>query len=98
MMIRSLVGTYLLNLAGSLFLLSSYSLVGLIVLDVGTSVGDILHRAIFWGSLAAAFLTYFELLRRNLWPLFDNLRLSRYLLLGLCVLSVQLVNLLLLWL
>ena len=31
-------------------------------------------QAFFWSGLAAAPLTYWKFRRRNLWPLYDNLR------------------------
>jgi hypothetical protein len=98
-MIRFLAWVYLLNLAGSVFLLSVFSVIGVMMIGSAMPLRGVLHRALFWGALAAAPLTFYELRRRNLWPLFDNLRIPKYLLLGFFVLGTELVNLLLLlWL
>ena len=51
----------------------------------GTSPGEVAGRAFFWSGLAAAPLTYWEFRRRSLWPLYDNLRLPRWVLLALLV-------------
>ena len=48
----------------------------------GTAPGEAVLQAFFWSGLAAAPLTYWELRRHSLWPLFDNLRLPRFALLG----------------
>ena len=48
----------------------------------GTSPGEVVGKAFFFSSLAAAPLTYWEFRRRNLWPLYDNLRLPRFMLLA----------------
>ena len=46
---------------------------------------DAVPRALFWSGLIAAVVTYRTFKRRNLWPLYDNLRLPKYVLLGLFV-------------
>ncbi len=43
----------------------------------GGSWRETVLTAFFWSSLAAAPLTYWELRRHHLWPLYDNLRLPR---------------------
>ena len=56
---------------------------------VGTSVHEVVAQAFFWSGLAAAPLTYWEFRRRNLWPLYDNLRLPKWILLALLVGAVE---------
>ncbi len=56
---------------------------------VGMSVHEAVLRAFFWSGLAAAPLTYWEFRRRNLWPLYDNLRLPKWILLALLVGAVE---------
>ena len=48
-------------------------------------VQEAVPRALFWGGLVAAVVTHRTFKRRNLWPLYDNLRLPKYLLLGLLI-------------
>ena len=57
----------------------------------GTAPGVAALQAFFWSGLAAAPLTYWELRRHALWPLFDNLRLPRFVLLGALVGVVELL-------
>lgn len=60
------------------------------------SYGDLpylLPRAVFLGGLASSVYTWYDFRKRNLWPLFDNLRHSKFLLLGLMFLSLQLIPL-----
>ena len=60
-------------------------------LIAGTSVHEVVAQAFFWSGLAAAPLTYWEFRRRNLWPLYDNLRLPRFVLLAVLVAAVELL-------
>lgn len=60
------------------------------------SFGDLPYlfpRAVFLGSLAGSVYTWYDFRERNIWPLFDNLRHSKFLLLGLMFLSLQLIPL-----
>lgn len=64
----------------------------------GIALRDTVLEAFFWSGLASAPLTYWEFRRRNLWPLYDNLRLPRFALLVLLVGCVESVILLIiLW-
>ncbi len=56
---------------------------------VGTSMNEVVTQAFFWSGLVAAPLTYWEFRRRNLWPLYDNLRLPKWILLALLVGAVE---------
>lgn len=58
---------------------------------------NLVFKSIFWGSLIATYLTYQLFRRDNLWVLYSNLRIPGYLLLGILLSSVQLVNVILLW-
>jgi hypothetical protein len=75
-MIRYLVVRYLLALvgAGSPFVLSN--------MLFGGSVQSGVARGLCWGSFGAACMTYFDFRRRNLWILYDNLRIPKHLILG----------------
>lgn len=59
------------------------------VLARGT-LADFLASALFWGSVFAAGYTYRDFQKRNLWPLYDNLRLPRFALLAGLFLAIQL--------
>ncbi|PSQ91305.1 MAG: hypothetical protein BRD30_03505 [Bacteroidetes bacterium QH_2_63_10] len=60
---------------------------------LGTPPTALLVPALFWGSAAAAGYTYWRFRKKNVWPLFDNLRLPPFALLGGLFLSVQPVTL-----
>ncbi len=65
---------------------------------LGTSPRQAVWQAFFWSGLAAAPLIYWEFRRRTLWPLYDNLRLPRWILLALLVGVVEgLVLLVMFW-
>lgn len=55
----------------------------------GSSLTGILPSALFWGSAAAAGYTYWRFRKNQIWPLYDNLRVPRVLLLGGLFLAVQ---------
>lgn len=71
--------------------------------DVGLSVSymDVLAQtlpfSLFWGALFAAGYTYWDFHRKNIWVLYDNLRLPRLPLLVGLFLAVQLLNLCIYW-
>ncbi|HET6569156.1 MAG TPA: hypothetical protein VFG50_14410 [Rhodothermales bacterium] len=50
---------------------------------MGTSVQETIPKAVFWSALIAPAIIYREFQTRRLWPLYDNLRLPKYPLLGL---------------
>lgn len=55
----------------------------------GRSFTDSLPPALFWGSAVAAGYTYWRFRKNKIWPLYDNLRVPRVLLLGGLFLAVQ---------
>ncbi len=57
----------------------------MLMVPLGMSLRQSVVQAFFWSGLAAAPLTYWEFRRRTLWPLYDNLRLPRWILLALLV-------------
>jgi len=60
--------------------------------------GTVILTAMFWSNLAAVPLTYWELRRHHLWPLYDNLRLPRWGLLTLLAACFECIAIfLLLW-
>lgn len=52
-------------------------------------------RAVFLGGLAGAIYTWYDFRKKSVWPLFDNLRYPKFLLLGLMFFSLQLISLIL---
>lgn len=59
----------------------------------GTALRAALPLSLFVGGLGAVGLVYWRFQRLHRWPLFDNLRLPRIVLLGLFFAGLQLVNL-----
>ncbi len=58
----------------------------------------LMFRAIFWGGVIGAVVTYYMFKRDNLWVLYSNLRISRFVLLGVLFCAVQFLNVIALWL
>lgn len=57
-----------------------------------------LRQALFWGPIVAALVVYREFTSRGIWPLYDNLRISRVRPLALLASSTLVIaQLLLLW-
>ncbi len=86
-MIFYLARTYLLNT------LVFTTFFGVVPVLFGGSPTSLLVPALFWGSAAAAGYTYWRFRKKNVWPLYDNLRLPPLALLGGLFLSVQPVTL-----
>ncbi len=55
----------------------------LVIFPLGFSdnTGYVLVRGFFFGGLLGAGYTFYDFRKRNLWPLYDNLRVPKYLLL-----------------
>lgn len=53
---------------------------------------SVIHQALFWGGIFGAIYTFYYFKKRNVWPLFDNLKYPRYLLLSGFFLSLQILN------
>ena len=86
---------YLVRTYGGIFLVMAVLLM-LLPTMFGSSPGETVLAAFFWSGLVSAPLTYWEFRRRNLWPLYVNLRLPRLALLALlagcvesCILLVR---------
>lgn len=58
---------------------------------------NVIFKALFWGGAIATFATYQLFKWENLWVLYANLGMSRYVLLGALFGAVQLLNVVLLW-
>lgn len=58
---------------------------GMAMVVAGMELSYLLPRAIFWCGLLAAIQLYFEFKRKDIWPLFDNLRISKGLLFGIAI-------------
>jgi hypothetical protein len=85
-MIGYLVGKYLLSVSLAAIML------GAILLLFGSPLRRVLVESICCGGLLGAALVYHRFRHRNLWPLYDNLRLPRWGLLGGMVLMVEMVG------
>lgn len=55
----------------------------------GSGLDEVLPGALFWGSAGAARYMNWPFQKQKGWPLYDNLRLPRYVLLGCLFLGVQ---------
>ncbi len=73
-------------IANTLILTAVFALLPLLF---GSSFSSILPTALFWGSAGAAGYTYWRFRKKKVWPLYDNLRLPRFVLLGGLFLAVQ---------
>jgi len=62
--------------------LAMIPLLGLGPLVYGASVGDAVGPAMWWSGAFAAGYVYFRFRRKKIWPLYRNLRLPVFLLLG----------------
>ena len=82
-MIFYLTRTYLVN---TLIFAVLFEVVPVLL---GTPPTALLVPALFWGSAAAAGYTYWRCWKKNVWPLYDNLRLPPLAMLGGLFLSVQ---------
>lgn len=82
-MILYLARSYLMNT------LTFAALFGVVPVLLGSPPTGILVPALFWGSAAAAGYTYWRFRKKQVWPLYDNLRLPPVILLGALFLSVQ---------
>ena len=52
---------------------------------------DLFPKAVFLGGLAGAIFTWYDFRKKHLWPLFDNLQHSKFLILGSMFFSLQLI-------
>ena len=87
---RYLIRKYLVIMA-----VMTAGLSALPILLTGTTVREAFLQALFWSGLLAAIATHREFARRNVWPLYDNLRQSRYALLATLAAANALVSVLL---
>lgn len=84
-MIRHLLLHYALTLIGVIFILLFLPLFA----GVGSLTLSGLGRAMVWGGFATPVILYVEFAAGQTWPLFDNLRISRFRTLGLLTLGVE---------
>jgi hypothetical protein len=54
-------------------------------------ITDLFPKVVFLGGLAGAFYTWYDFRKKYLWPLFYNLRHSKFLTLALMFFSLQLI-------
>jgi hypothetical protein len=81
----------LTSLATSAFMTIGSTMSGLMELDTT------LRQALFWGPIVAAVVVHREFAWRGIWPLFDNLRISRYRPLAMLVAISLVINQIALW-
>jgi len=78
-------------LAKKYFIYSLVFFVGLVIFPLGffENTEYIIVRGFFFGGIFGGVYTFYDFKKRNLWPLYDNLRYSKYLLLFTCFMSFQ---------
>lgn len=59
---------------------------------VGWDFSSFIHQALFWGGTFAMIYTFYSFKKKKLWPLFDNLRYPKYILLLGFFLLIQILN------
>lgn len=59
----------------------------------GGSLAAVIPASLFWGSVLAVGYTFWRFQKQNIWPLYDNLRLPRFVLFAGLFLLVQFFNL-----
>ena len=65
-------------------------LTGLAIFFARMPLDEALPRGVLWGGVFAAGQLYREFKKKNLWPLYDNLRITKFVLLG-CTILVNTV-------
>jgi|GEM_PF-911879 len=70
---------------------STVFFVALIIFPLGffDNAEYVIARGFFFGGVFGGVYTFFDFKKRNIWPLFDNLRYSKYLALALCFVGFQ---------
>lgn len=58
----------------------------------GIDPSYVLPRVMFWGGIFGGIYTFYNFKRRNIWPLYDNLRYPKYLLFVGMFLALQVIN------
>lgn len=84
-MVRHLLLHYILTLVGLLFLMNFFFLFN------GNGWHD-LPKTVIWSGFFAPVIVFAEVKRSNVWPLYDNLGISRYFLLGGLALATELLG------
>lgn len=80
-------------LAQKYFIHSVVFFAGLVIFPLGffDNTEYVIVRGFFFGGLFGGMYTYYDFRSRNIWPLYDNLRHSKYLLLIGLFLCFQLI-------
>ena len=73
---------YFLRKYISLWIVLCLSMGGMVMFFASFEISYLIPRVVFWTGFITAFQLYREFNNKNLWPLYDNLRISRFLLLG----------------
>ena len=84
-MIRHLLLQYILTLIGLLFLMNFFFL-------FNGEVWQTLPKTLVWSGFIAPVIVFVEIKRSNLWPLYDNLAISRYFLLAGLALATEVLG------
>lgn len=58
----------------------------------GLPPSEIAPSALFWGGVFSVIYIYHRFNRLNLWPLYENLRLSRWMLIGCLLLTTTVLS------
>lgn len=83
-----------------LFLVYNYflnSVVFIIVLTIfpillGMNTGSVVTQAFVWGGIFGGLYTLYNFNHKNIWPLYDNLRYPKYLLIFALFMLLQIIN------
>lgn len=62
---------------------------------VGMDIGSAVSLAFFWGGIFGGLYTFYDFNNQNIWPLYDNLRHPKYLLIFEFFLLLQMINIIL---
>jgi len=73
------------------FIYSIVFFVGLVILPLGffDNTEHVIVRGFFFGGLFGGIYTFYDFKKRNIWPLYDNLRYPKFLLLFIFYIGFQ---------
>ncbi|HKJ34236.1 MAG TPA: hypothetical protein VKA34_20585 [Balneolales bacterium] len=81
-------------LAQKYFINTLVFVLGLVILPL-LFWGDTIYlipKALFWGGLFGGIYTFFEFRKKHIWPLYDNLGYSKYLLFLILFITLQILS------
>lgn len=88
-------GEMIVYLAQKYFINSTVFFVGLIIFPwfYAQDPVNLITKTIFWGGLFGGIYTNYDFRKKHLWPLYDNLNYSKYLLLLIFFILLQVLSL-----